>query len=158
MAHPARAQDPPQPHTTLVNDDHPSVRYFGAWQASTNRGYHDYLDDVHASQAPGDAAEFRFNGTGVEWLAERYRDEGTAEVYLDGELRGTVDLKLENWPRLAQIPVFSAQGLPPGPHTLRIVNTGTNYVLVDAFSVTLGTELSAAASQTRPLPSAAEQP
>jgi hypothetical protein len=127
----------PPPHATLVNDDHPSIRYSGSWQASVNRGYHDYLDDVHVSQAPGDAVEFRFDGSGVEWLTERYRDEGTAEVYLDGELRARVDLKLDSWPRLAHIPVFSAQGLSRGSHLLRIVNTSTNYVLVDAFSVTL---------------------
>ncbi|HOX59596.1 MAG TPA: hypothetical protein P5205_21010 [Candidatus Paceibacterota bacterium] len=136
----------PRPHATLVNDDHPFVRYFGNWQASTNRGYHDFMDDVHVSASPGDAVELTFNSSGVEWLTERYSDEGTAEVFIDGEPRGKVDLKLENWPRLARIPVFSAQGLADGPHTIRIVNTGTNYVLIDAFSITTHP----ATSQPRP--------
>ncbi|HZE15875.1 MAG TPA: hypothetical protein VE197_09275, partial [Mycobacterium sp.] len=126
----------PPPHTTLVNDDHPSVLYFGAWQASGRRGYHDYADDVHFSKTPGDAVEFTFTGTGVTWLAERYRDEGGAEVCVDGQSQGKVGLKVEDFPRLAQIPVFSIQGLSHGVHTLRIVNTSTDYIVVDAFSVT----------------------
>ena len=126
------------PHSTLVNDDHPSIRYSGNWQATGKRGYHDYLDDVHASNTVGDAAEFTFAGTGVEWLSERFRDEGPAEVFLDGQSRGRVDPALENFPRLAQIPVFSAQGLADRTHTLRIVNTTTNFVLVDAFKVSVG--------------------
>ncbi len=128
----------PQPHTTLVNDDHPSVRYFGDWQANGQRGYHDYADDVHFSKAPGAAVEFTFTGTGVAWLAERYRDEGHADVFVDGQPRGSVDLKVEDFPRLAQIPVFSVQGLPDGLHTLRLVNASADYIIIDAFCVTVG--------------------
>ena len=32
--------------------------------------------------------------------------------------------------------VFSAQGLPAGPHTIRIVNTSNEWVAIDAFAVT----------------------
>jgi len=128
----------PQPYATLVNDDHPSIRYSGDWLATTKRGYHDYLEDAHASKSIGDTVEFVFSGTGIEWISEKFDDEGNADVFLDGQPRGSVDLKLENWPRLTQIPVFSAQGLLAGKHTLRIVNTTTNFVLVDAFAVTLG--------------------
>ena len=127
-----------QSHTTMVNDDHPSIRYQGAWQVSEKRGFHDFADDVHVSKTPGDLAEFRFTGTGVEWLSERYHDEGRAEISLDGQPPGTVELKVEDFPRLAQIPVFSLQGLSPGSHTLRIVNPSTNYLIIDAFAVTVG--------------------
>lgn len=127
-----------QPHRTLVNDDHPSIRYSGDWTVSGARGFHDYLDDIHISRTPGAAVEFTFTGTGVEWLTEKFNDEGRAEVFLDGQLRAIVDLKQESFPRLAQIPVFSAPDLPEGRHKLRIVNTTTNYVLVDAFAVTVG--------------------
>ena len=65
-------------------------------------------------------------------------ESGPAEVFLDGQSRGRVDPALENFPRLAQIPVFSAQGLADRTHTLRIVNTTTNFVLVDAFKVSVG--------------------
>ena len=126
---------PPLP-ATIVNDDHPLIHYTGAWQASGRRGFHDFNDDVHASQTPGDSVEFRFTGTGIAWLSERYRDEGPADVFLDGRLCARVDPRVADFPRLAQIPVFSAPGLPPGAHTLRIVNPGTNCVLIDAFSVT----------------------
>jgi hypothetical protein len=125
----------PQPHTTLVNDDHPSIRYSGHWQVSARRGFHDYWDDVHVSQTPGDAAEFTFTGAGVEWLTEKLSDGGRADVFLDGQPRGSVELKQEDFPRLAQIPVFGAQGLADGTHTLRIVNLTTNYVFVDAFAI-----------------------
>jgi hypothetical protein len=128
----------PRPHTTLVNDDHPSIRYIGDWRVGGKRGYHDFQDDVHFSNTPGDTAEFTFTGTGVTWISEKLADEGNADVFIDGEPRGSVELKLENFPRLAQIPVFSVQGLPEARHTLRIVNKTSDYIVVDAFSVTIG--------------------
>lgn len=90
---------------------------------------------MHHSRTPGDAAELTFTGTGIEVLCERFKDQGGIEVFLDGQSRGRVNLKVENFPRLAQIRVFSAHGLPSGEHTLRLVNTTSDSVALDAFSV-----------------------
>ncbi|MCY3019161.1 MAG: hypothetical protein NTW87_09060 [Planctomycetota bacterium] len=131
----------PLPRTTLVNDNDPAIRYTGKWQVGAKRGHHDYRDDVHFTQTPGEVAEYEFTGTGIELLSERYKDMGSIDVFIDGQPRGSVDLKVEDFPRLAQIRVFSAQGLPPGEHTIRIVNASSEYAIVDAFAVsTAGSE------------------
>lgn len=128
----------PLPPAQLVNDNDPALRYTGNWTASPKRGTHDFQDDVHYSNTPGDAVEFTFTGTGVELLSEKFSDQGSLDVFLDGKPCGSVNLKVQNFPRLAQIRVFSAQGLPKGTHTLRLVNAGKDYVAIDAFSVTPG--------------------
>jgi hypothetical protein len=123
------------PASTLVNDDDPAIRYTGNWTAGTKRGYHDYQDDVHYTNTTGDAAEYSFTGTGIELLSEKFSDQGSIDIFIDGKPHGSADLKQEKFPRLAQVRVFSAQGLPPGRHTIRIVNAGPGYVAIDAFAV-----------------------
>lgn len=128
----------PLPPTTLVNDNDPTIHYSGNWQASSKRHYNDYQDDIHYSQTPGDAAEYTFNGTGIEVLSEKFGDQGGIDISIDGQPRGKVNLKVLDFPRLSQIRVFSAQGLPAGKHTIRIVNSGSpaDYIAIDAFPVT----------------------
>ena len=99
---------------------------------------HDYYGDVHYSNHPGDTAEYTFAGTGVVLLAEKFRDLGRLDVFLDGRPRGSVQLKQIDFPRLAQIPLCSAQGFRTGTHTLRIVNASSDYITIDAFVVTAG--------------------
>ena len=125
----------PLPHTEMANDDNPAIRYTGQWTAGSNRGYSDYNDDVHYTNTPGDTAEFSFTGTGIELLSEKFKDQGTIEVLIDGKPRGSVNLRMEDFPRIAQIRVFSVQGLSAGQHTIRIVNTSKDYVAIDAFAV-----------------------
>jgi hypothetical protein len=128
----------PLPESSLVNNDDPAIRYTGDWKPSVKRGFHNYKDDIHYSQAKGDAVEYTFTGTGIELLSEKFYEQGSIDVFLDGQPRGSFNLKVMDFPRLAQIRVFSAQGLPDGSHTVRIVNTSTNYVAIDAFVVSIG--------------------
>ena len=83
-------------------------------------------------------SRFAFTGTGALWIA--YRDEwaGIARVYLDGELRGSVDTYAA--PHDAQAAVFAVDALAPGAHVLEVEATGTrnllsggSWVWVDAF-------------------------
>ncbi len=123
------------PPTTIVNDDNPAIRYTGQWTAAAKRGYSDYNDDVHYSNTPGDSAEFSFTGTGIELLSEKFKDQGIIEVFIDGKPRGSLNLKMEDFPRIAQIRVFSVRGLSAGQHTIKIVNTSKDYVAIDGFVV-----------------------
>jgi hypothetical protein len=123
----------PLPRSVIANDDDPAIRYIGPWQASSKRGYHDYNDDVHFTQSPGAAAEFTFTARGIELLTEKFSDMGPLDIFLDGRPSGSVNLHVDDFPRLAQIPVFRARGLSDGAHTLRLVNASTNYLLLDAF-------------------------
>src|SRR5438067_520938 len=88
----------------------------------------------------GAGSSFRFNGTGVKWIA--YRDEwsGIARVYVDGTLTGTIDTYAS--PAAAQAVMYSVSGLASASHTLVIEVTGTKsassggaWVWVDAFDV-----------------------
>ncbi len=128
----------PLAKTPRINDTDPAIRYTGAWQHAPKRGHQDYQDDVHYTETPGDAVAYTFTGTGIEVVTERYKDMGRLDIVLDGRPRGSVDLRQDDFPRLVQVRVFSAQGLPPGPHTIRIVNAGPAYALLDAFAVTTG--------------------
>ncbi|MGZ8637284.1 MAG: hypothetical protein ACXWX2_09975, partial [Actinomycetota bacterium] len=92
-----------------------------------------------ASALGGASVELSFSGTGVDWITARSRDQGRAEIYVDGALLRTVD----NFARdRAYGFVRSVTGLADGVHTLRIVvlgearpaATGTA-VTVDRFSV-----------------------
>ena len=85
------------------------------------------------------SAEVRFRGTGIEWFTYRGRDQGRAEVYVDGLLVRTVD----NFAPAATFDVArSITGLSDGIHTLRIVVLATaraaatdELVSIDRFSI-----------------------
>jgi len=85
------------------------------------------------------SAEVRFRGTGIEWFTYRGRDQGRAEVYVDGPLVRRVD----NFAPAATFDVVrSITGLPDGIHTLRIVVLATarpaatgELVSIDRFSI-----------------------
>ena len=89
----------------------------------------------------GSRVTLSFNGTGIAWIA--YRDEwsGIARVYVDGELKTTIDNYLSP-PQTGEAP-YSITGLASGSHTLTIEATGTrngsskgSWIWVDAFDVT----------------------
>ncbi len=126
----------PAPPLRLVNNDDPAIVYRGGWlYGRPGRGFHDHGDDIHYSTNTGASAEFTFEGTGLDYLSEKYADHGRVAVHLDGQLRAVVDLALANFPRLAQVAVFSVRDLPPGRHTLKLVNQGADYAILDAFRV-----------------------
>ena len=125
----------PLPKTVLINDDAPAITYAGPWSHMEKRGWDDYGDDVHGTQEPGASAELTFTGTGVDYLTEKNADHGPVGIYLDGVFQRTVTLKNVNFPRLARVTVYGVRGLRRGRHTLKIVNAGSDYAIVDAFSV-----------------------
>ena len=107
--------------------------YSSGWSVSAGRGLGDYNDDVHYTTSDGASFTYTFNGTGIDFLSERFSDQGLVDVYLDGVLRATVDTT--SGTRLTQQVIYSARGLPPGTHTLRGVKRSGTYMLVDRFDV-----------------------
>jgi hypothetical protein len=124
----------PVPKSAWVNDTDPRIAYRGTW-ATTRRNYPVNRYDLHSTNAPDDSLEMPFDGTGIDYVAEKNADHGDVDVFLDGALRKTVSLRLVNMPRLSQVVVFSAQGLPKGRHTIRLVNKGAAYATLDGFRV-----------------------
>lgn len=94
------------------------------------------------SAAAGARAEFTFNGTEVTWIGSRGPSAGIADVSLDGVVVDRVDLYAPA--EALRMAVFTATGLAPGPHVLRIDVTGLRngsstgaFVVVDAVDVVL---------------------
>jgi hypothetical protein len=106
-----------------VRVDDPIVKYSGNWKT------------LRISTTPGDSIDFPFVGTEVSLLAEKSPWHGVAEVFIDGKSRGDVSLKEEDFPTLSKIPVFSVEGLTSGDHTLRLVNKGSDPIVLNGFSV-----------------------
>jgi hypothetical protein len=124
--------------TGRVEQNHPALRFTGRWYPGTNPA----LSGGTAVLATdgGSRATINFNGTGVSWMA--YRDEwsGIARVYLDGELKTTIDTYLS--PAQARAVPYTIGGLAFGTHALTIEATGTRnesskgaWIWLDAFDV-----------------------
>ena len=119
-----------------IEENNPALLYTGRWYANPS-AVHSGGASALAMDA-GSRANITFNGTGINWRA--YRDEwsGIARVYVDGELKATVDCYL--MPAQPQSVVYVINGLSPGSHTLTIEATGTrnprsggSWVWIDAF-------------------------
>jgi hypothetical protein len=121
-----------------IEENHPALIYTGRWYANANPAYSGG-NTVLATDA-GARVSITFNGTGIAWIA--YRDEwsGFARIYLDGELKTTIDTYLS--PSQVQVVPYRVDGLSSGAHTLTIEATGTHnesskgsWVWLDAFDV-----------------------
>jgi len=70
----------------------------------------------------GDTFSYTFSGDSVAVISTRHWNYGIMDVYIDGELRRQVDLYS---PEIkVNETVFSATGLGPGAHTIKLVCTG----------------------------------
>ena len=65
----------------------------------------------------GASLAFEFTGREVTWVYTAAQNRGMAEVILDGDVRGRVDLYS---PTVAWQTEFTVGGLPIGKHTLAI--------------------------------------
>lgn len=120
--------------TRTVDDDDAALAYTGSWYDATGRGLGDYGDDVHATTANGDVVTVTFYGTGISYFAEKYSDEGTIGVTLDGTPQAPVCGCAVT--RSAQQVLYSVSGLTAGRHTLTLTKLSGSYLLVDRFDVT----------------------
>jgi hypothetical protein len=119
----------------------PAVSYTGTWY--TNASAVLSGNSAAFASAAGSSATIAFSGTSITWIGYRDANSGLAQVYVDGVPTATVDTYLS--PVETQTPVYSVNGLVPGPHTLAIVVTGSHnpasggsWVWVDAFDVGSG--------------------
>jgi alpha-galactosidase len=119
--------------TTSINNDNSQITYTGSWSRSTGRGLGDYLDDVQFTEQNGDAFTYSFVGTGVDYVTEKDPSQGEVEIYVDGQLKATVDTHADS--RSAQQIVYSISDLPNGTHTIRGVKKSGQFMLVDKLNV-----------------------
>ncbi|WP_420711693.1 beta-galactosidase [Streptomyces sp. NRRL F-5123] len=134
----------PSADTAYTHDDTDSaLSWTGTWSHVANQSYTggDYQKTESFSNVAGDSVTVPFNGTAVRWIGPKTNNHGYADVYVDGTKEATVDDSGSE----DQAVVFSKSGLSDGPHTLKIVVTGShasgstdNFVSVDAIDVPTG--------------------
>jgi alpha-L-fucosidase len=118
----------------LVNNDASGFTYTGnGWIHSANRGLGDSNNNVHSTTINGDSVSYTFTGTGIDYIAETYTDEGNVDVYIDGTFKKTVNCHSSS--RKAQVTLYSITGLASGSHTIKLVKTSGTYMLLDAFKI-----------------------
>lgn len=121
--------------SVTINDSDSTISYDNTFGYSSNReqyGADDYNDDVHYTNTSGGAIEYTFKGTGVDVITENAGYEH-ADVYLDNAFVQHVD----NTPgsRVNQEVLYSVSDLPYRGHSVKIVNTYTDYLQIDAIRV-----------------------
>ena len=114
------------------------LAYEGTWVNASSSTHS--AGDYRYTFAPGAALNAHFTGTDITWVAPKGTMYGIAEVSIDNGPPSSVDLYSGTF--LPQSQVWSARGLAPGAHTLRIAFTGSknpaasaNYIGVDALRI-----------------------
>lgn len=142
------SEGPPGQVTIQVDDTSDAISYqshrsafTGGWGAFTEAsGRHERT--AHAAFRPGSRVTYAHpQCSRLVWRASTEPERGTAEIYLDAERIGTVDLHSAD--SIHDVVVFDSGPLPPGPHVLRIdvcgefgTGHGTHpWVEVDRFEV-----------------------
>src|ERR1051325_5552641 len=103
---------PSHAQVTRVEHNDPAVTYTGNWYNNTAAGDSGGMATL-ANQLHSIAA-ITFNGTGITWIGTKDPQTGMAWVNLDG--KATI---VDTYAATTQYqqPLFTASGLPAGPHT-----------------------------------------
>ncbi|MEU6510722.1 RICIN domain-containing protein [Streptomyces sp. NPDC046942] len=105
-----------------VDDKAAGVTYSGMW--SNWNDSKDMNGSERFTNTAGNYAEFSFTGTGVRYLSMTQPNMGKVDVYIDGALaQAGIDAYAPTVTK--QVPLFEKTNLAAGPHTIRVVCTGT---------------------------------
>ena len=133
---------------TIIPESDPSITYSGTWY--TNSETPNYGGLAYLTNSKGATAVITFNGTGITWFGVQDPYSGLAQVYLDGT-PSVVDGYAPN--TLYQQPLFTAQGLAPGTHTLSIQvmhqrdgETSGSWVWINYFAISNGNSVAGGTS------------
>ena len=111
------------------------IRYHGTWFPLTTVENANVAELPRATQTQGSSAELSFEGTGIEYIAQKSKGLGSMDIFLDGVRQESAVLDLEDFPILFGVVVFSQHDLGPGKHSIKLVSTGDARVNLEAFRV-----------------------
>ena len=112
---------PPPSNVRRYEETDPAITFGPGWVA--DNGWFAWSGGgARESMTPGAQVTFNFTGTAVTWIGMRGPDSGIARVFVDGVLASQVDMFARSYE--IHVPVFTAQGLSNGSHTLTIEVTG----------------------------------
>lgn len=143
---PADPPAPPEAASYRWNDSATgALKFTGSWEHAAGRSWTggDYEDDETFSSVAGDSVEVAFDGPTVRWVGPDSSNHGTADVYVDGVKKATVDSYAPS--AAFQRVLYEANDLGAGSHTLKIVVTGEK-----GTAVSQGTYVSVDAIDTNP--------
>ncbi len=104
---------------TEVDDAH--LRYVGLWRVAVDA--EDRSGGVHVASQAGAAVEIPFEGNQVRVIGRTGPRGGRADVYLDGEKQLAI-VDAHSPEVMHRQVIYYTNGLPNGPHELRLVATG----------------------------------
>jgi hypothetical protein len=136
---PAKPAEPAKPIVALgprsYQESHSTIVYTSAWREAPYPAY--AYRNARWTNVKGATATFMFTGRTVTWFGPSGPTRGRANVFIDGQLVGTVDLYASRFRPNTRI--FHTALPEAGPHTLRIEVVGTKgrpTVAIDRFVVT----------------------
>ena len=112
-----------------------SYSYFNQWSKK------EVKDQARFSGTRGDEISFSFEGTGVSISGDWFKDGGKADVYVDGQLKRTIDCFFNFAKQQHEnMDIYHITNLPNGKHTVRLVvkgkkrpeSEGTNVYITEA--------------------------
>lgn len=110
-----------QATVALIEQTNASIAYSGTWVTikTTNASG----GSLKYATRSGASATYGFTGSGVNWVAYRGPDRGSAKIYVDGVYTKTISLYARTYSS-KQI-VYAFNWASSGPHKIKIVATGT---------------------------------
>jgi hypothetical protein len=121
------------PLFVVKNNADGAIKYSGTWTLSSGRNACDYKDDVNSTESNGDAFEFSFTGTGVDYIAPKDAVCGSIDIYVDNIFKQTVNATSTTYQAMQTL--FGIKGLPYGSHTIKGIKKDGSSMSVDAFVV-----------------------
>ena len=109
-----------------VRFDDPRWQWRGDWQRKTQRIWR-YEITSNIGSAAGSEAEITFDGTGASIVGLLLPSGGVADVYIDGEPAGTIDVYPDEPNAKFDESIWHRFGLTNGRHRLRLVVRGETY-------------------------------
>lgn len=119
------------PTDRRIADASSSIAYSSGWSAARYGAY--TADRVTYATRTGASATYRFTGNGIAWYGPVGPTRGKANVYIDGKMVTTVDLRRSDF---AARKLLFARPLSDGRHTVKIVVISSGRpVAIDDFLV-----------------------
>jgi hypothetical protein len=114
------------------------VHFDGDWKIQKNVNYS--AGKISVSNIPKDKATLNFVGTGVSWIATKSKEQGIANIFIDGKFFGQVDQYSNTRKKITEL--ISVKEMPYGPHSIIVeVSNSKNKeskgyrIEIDAFDV-----------------------
>jgi hypothetical protein len=118
--------------TTRYEQNDAKLTYLGTWYGN-NSAPNATGGRFRYTNVSGASVTVKFTGTYLAWITKKSPVYGVAEVFVDGQDMGTVDLYSSG--ELWKQKVWDTGTLSRGTHTVTITCAGAGFIGVDAFDV-----------------------